>query len=373
MIIGVPREIKNGEHRVSLIPTSVKSLISHGHTVYVQKDAGKCIGFEDQHYEDVGAKILDSLADVYSKSEIIVKVKEPLPEEYQYFKTGQTIITYFHLAVEPELLDVLLKKKITAIAYETIQKSDGTLPLLTPMSEIAGKMSIQIGARLLENTAGGQGILLGGVPGVLPAKVLVIGAGTVGINAAKVASGMGADVTILDILPSKLAVVENMFNGRVKTGISNDYNLRKFCKSAHLIIGAVLIPGLKAPKIISEEIVKTMRGGAVIVDVSIDQGGIVETIEQPTSIDNPYFVKHNVVHYGVPNVPSLVARTATVSLNNYTLPYVEKLADKGFIAAVKSTPELYKGVNTYQGKLTNSDVAKSLGLQFSELSMLIGF
>ncbi len=373
MIIGVPEEIKNGEHRVSLIPSSVKSLVSHGHTVYVQKGAGRYIGFDDYHYEEAGAKILDSMGEVYLKSEIIVKVKEPLPEEYQYFKTGQTIITYFHLAVEPKLLDVLLKKKITAIAYETIQKADGTLPLLTPMSEIAGKMSIQIGARLLENSAGGQGILLGGVPGVLPAKVLIIGAGSVGVNAAKIAAGMGADVTILDISPAKLSVVDNLFQGWVKTAVSNDYNLRKLCKSAHLIVGAVLIPGLKAPKIISEELVKTMRQGAVIIDVSIDQGGIVETIEQAMSIDNPYFVKHGVVHYAVPNIPSLVARTATVSLNNYTLQYVEKFADKGFIAAVKSTPELYKGVNTYQGKLTNADVAKSLGRQFSELSMLIGF
>lgn len=373
MIIGVPCEIKNGEHRVSLIPSSVKSLISKGHIVYVQKNAGKIIGFEDAHYIDAGAKILDSMQDVYSKSEIIVKVKEPQPQEYEFFKTGQTIITYFHLAVEPKLLDVLIKKKITAIAYETIQKPDGTLPLLNPMSEIAGKMSIQIGARLLENSAGGQGILLGGVPGVLPAKVVIIGAGSVGINAAKVAAGMGADVTVLDIAPERLRQVEVLFHGHVKTAISNEYNLKKLCKSAHLIIGAVLIPAAKAPKIITEELVKSMRAGAVIIDVSIDQGGIVETIEQPTSIDEPYFVKHGVVHYAVPNIPSLVARTATVSLNNYTLPYVEKIAAKGFIAAVKSTPELYKGVNTYQGKLTNADVAKSEGRQHSELSMLIGF
>lgn len=373
MIIGVPKEVINGENRVSLIPTSVKTLVANGHKVFIQKDAGKNIGFDDHLYEEAGAIILEKIEEVYAKSEIIVKVKEPQSFEYDLFKTGQTIITYFHLAVQPKLLEVLLKKKITAIAYETIQMPDGKLPLLTPMSEIAGKISIQVGSRLLENTEGGHGILLGGVPGVLAGEVLIIGAGTVGMNAAKIAVGMGADVAVVDISPAKLSLIEAQFNGRVRTAISNEYNLKKLSKTADLVIGGVLIPAAKAPKILTEELVKNMKKGSAIVDVSIDQGGIVETIEKPTSIDEPYFIKHGVFHYAVPNIPSLVARTATISLNNYTLSYVLKFANKGFISAVKSTPELYKGVNTYQGKLTNADIAKASGYPFSELSMLIGF
>lgn len=373
MIIGVPKEIKNGEHRVSLIPSSIKSIVEGGHTVYVQKDAGTAIGFTDSLYEEVGAKIVDSLEEVYVRSEIVVKVKEPQPEEYTMFKTGQTIITYFHLAVEPKLLDVLLKKKITAVAYETIQTLDGVLPVLKPMSEIAGKMSIQIASRLLENSAGGQGLLLGGVPGVVPGEVVIIGAGVVGMNAAKIALGMGANVTVVDICPLKLGHVDDTFNGHVNTAMSNDYNLKKLCKKADVLIGGVHIPSTVAPKLITENMVKSMKKGSVIIDVAIDQGGIIETIEAPTSIDEPYFIKHDVVHYAVPNVPSLVARTATISLNNYILPYVLKFANKGFIAAVKAAPELYKGVNTYQGKLTNQQVAKASGVLYSELSMLIGF
>ncbi len=373
MIIGVPKEVKNGETRVSLIPSSVKTLVENDNVVYVEKDAGEKIGFSDSQYEEAGAKILDTAAEIYSKSEIIVKVKEIQKEEYSLLKNGQTIFTYFHLAVEPDLIDVLLKKKITAIAYETIQMPDGKLPLLVPMSEIAGKMSIQVGARLLENRYGGVGKLLGGVPGVHPAEVLIVGAGVVGINAAKIAVGMGASVVMLDVCPEKLSTVDQIFNGRVCTAISNKYNLEKFIEKADLVIGAVLIPARKAPSIITEEMIKKMKKGSAIVDVSIDQGGIVETIAEATSIDEPVFEKHGVIHYAVPNIPSMVGRTATISLNNYTMPYVLKLASKGFIAAVKSTPELYKGINTYQGKLTNPDVAKSSGYPYSELSMLIGF
>lgn len=373
MIIGVPKEIKNCENRVSLIPSSVKTLVAADNTVYVEKGAGEKIGFSDDLYESVGAKILDTAQDVYSKSEIIVKVKELQKEEYALLKNGQTVITYFHLAVEPELLDVLLKKKITAIAYETIEREDGTLPLLSPMSEIAGRMSVQIGARYLQNDFGGSGKLLGGVPGVYPARVLVIGGGVVGTNAAKIALGMGANVTVLDISPYKLSEIEKEFSGKISTAICNEYNLEKFLKRADLVIGAVLIPSKKAPHIVKEYMVKNMRKGSVIVDVSIDQGGIFETIPEPTTIDNPVFEKFGVIHYAVPNIPSCVARTATISLNNYTMPYILKLASKGFIAAVKSTPELYKGVNTFQGKLTNPDAAKSIGYPYSELSMLIGF
>ena len=373
MNIGIPKEIKNCENRVSLIPSSVKALVECENTVYVEKGAGEKIGFTDDLYEQVGAKIAQTAEELYSKSEIIVKVKELQKEEFSLLKNGQTILSYLHLAVEPEMLDVLLKKKITTIAYETIQTQDGKLPMLTPVSEIAGRVSIQIGARLLENCNGGAGKLLGGVPGVYPCQVLIIGAGVVGTQAARIALGMGANVTILDINPNKLNEADKLFQGRINTAISNKYNLEKFLKTADLVIGAVLELGAKAPHIVTEEMVKSMRKGAVIIDVSIDQGGIVETIKEPTSFDNPTFEKHGVIHFAVPNIPSCVARTATISFNNYILPYVQKLSSKGFIAAVKSTPELYKGVNTYQGKLTNSEVAKSMGYPYSELSMLIGF
>lgn len=373
MIIGVPKEIKSCENRVSLIPSSVKALVDSDNTVYVEKGAGEKIGFTDDLYEQAGAKILETSQELYSKSEIIVKVKELQKEEYALLKNGQTVLSYVHLAVEPELLDTLLKKKITTIAYETIQTPDGCLPMLTPVSEIAGSVSIQIGARLLENTHGGVGKLLGGVPGVYPSEVLIIGAGVVGLHAAKVALGMGAIVTMLDVSPKKLTHAARLFQGRVNTAMSNKYNLEKFTKTADIVIGAVLILGAKAPHIVTEDMVKNMKKGSVIIDVSIDQGGIVETIKEATSLDNPTFEKHGVIHYAVPNIPSCVARTATISFNNYVLPYVQKLSSKGFIAAVKSTPELYKGVNTFQGKLTNADIAKSAGYPYSELSMLIGF
>ena len=373
MIIGVPKEIKNCENRVSLIPSSIKTLIENNNTVLVEKNAGEKIGFTDEMYETAGARIVDSAQELYSKSEIIVKVKELQKEEFSYLKNGQTVLSYAHLAIEPELLDVLLKKKVTTIDYETIQTADGKLPMLMPVSEIAGRVSIQIGARLLENTYGGVGKLLGGVPGVYPSEVLIIGAGVVGVHAAKVALGMGAIVTMLDINPEKLREAAKMFQGRVNTAMSNKYNIEKYIKTADLVIGSVLLVGEKTPKLITENMVKSMRKGAVIIDVSIDQGGIVETIEHPTSFENPTFEKYGVVHCAIPNIPSCVARTATVSFNNYVLPYILRLSTKGFIAAVKSMPELYKGVSTFQGKLTDPDIAKSFGRSYSELSMLIGF
>ena len=373
MIIGVPKEIKNCENRVSLIPSSVKTLTESKNVVYIEKGAGEKIGFSDEMYEQAGAKILGTAEEIYAKSEIIVKVKELQKEEYALLKNGQTVLSYAHLAIEPQLLDVLLKKKVTTIDYETIQMTDGSLPLLMPVSEIAGRVSIQIGARLLENTYGGAGKLLGGVPGVYPSEVLIIGAGVVGIHAAKVALGMGAIVTMLDISPEKLRNAAKLFQGRVNTAMSNKYNLEKFIKTADLVIGSVLVPGTVAPHIITEDMVKTMRKGAVIIDVSIDQGGIVETIKEPTSFEKPSFEKYGVIHCAIPNIPSCVARTATVSFNNYVLPYIQRLCEKGFIAAVKSMPELYKGVSTFQGKLTDPVIAKSLGYPHSELSMLIGF
>ncbi len=373
MIIGVPKEVKRCENRVSLIPSSVKTLCDGGNVVYVEKGAGEKIGFSDEMYTQCGAKIVETPQEVYDKSEIIVKVKELQKEEYDMLKNGQTVITYFHLAVEPELVDVLLKKKITAIAYETIEKEDGSLPVLYPMSEIAGKMSVHIGGRYLGCDFGGVGKLLGGVPGVYPANVFIIGAGVVGTSAARVASGLGANVVVTDICPNKLKELDKEFNGKISTVICNDYNIEKFIKTADIVIGAVLTPSRKPPVIVKDYMVQTMKKGSVIVDVSIDEGGIFETIKEPASLDNPVFEKYGVLHYAVPNIPSSVARTATVSLNNYTMPYIQKLVNKGFIAAVKSTPELYKGVNTFQGKLTNEDVAKTLGKPFSELSMLIGF
>ena len=373
MIIGVPKEVKSCENRVSLIPSSVKTLVDNDNVVYVQKGAGEQIGFCDEMYIESGAKIVDTPQEIYDKSEIIVKVKELQKQEYDMLKNGQTVITHFHLAVEPELVDVLLKKKITAIAYETIEKEDGSLPLLAPMSEIAGRMSVHIGGRYLGNDFGGVGKLLGGVPGVYPATVFIIGAGVVGSNAARVALGLGANVVVADICPNKLKELDREFNGKISTVICNDYNIEKFIKTADIVIGAVLTPSKKAPLLVKDYMVQTMKKGSVIVDVSIDEGGIFETIERPMSLDSPVFEKYGVIHYAVPNIPSCVARTATISLNNYTMPYIMKLVNKGFIAAVKSTPELYKGVNTFQGKLTNPDVAKTLEKPFSELSMLIGF
>ena len=373
MIIGVPSEVRNGETRVSLIPSSVKTLVENDNIVYIEKGAGAKVGFDDALYEEVGAKLVDSAAEVFSKSEIIVKVQKIENDEFELLKNGQTVFSYLHMAVDKPMLDVFLKKKITSIAYETIQMADGTLPLLKPMSEIAGRMSIQIGARLLENRYGGFGKLIGGVPGVHPAQVLIIGAGVVGLNAAKIATGMCANVVMLDICPKKLSEAERIFNGNISTAMCNKYNLEKYLKTSDLVIGAVLIPATKAPHIVSEDMVKTMKKGSAIIDVSIDQGGIFETIQEPTSIEHPLFEKHGVVHYAVPNIPSMVGRTAAISLNNYTMPYLLKLASKGFISTVKSTPELHKGINTFQGKLTNPDIAKSVGYPYSELSMLIGF
>lgn len=373
MIIGVPKEIKNCENRVSLIPSSVKTLVNNDNTVYIEKGAGAKIGFYDELYEQAGAKLLDTAAEIYEKSDIIVKVKELQKEEYALLKNGQTVISYFHLSIEPELTEVLLKKKITTIAYETIQKEDGTLPLLKPMSEIAGLISIQLASRFMQNCNGGIGKLLGGVPGVHPAEIVVIGAGVVGQNAIRTALGIGASVTVLDICPMKLTQVTNIFGNSVKTVLSNEYNLTKYTKKADVVIGAVRKLSDIKENIITENMVKSMKKGAVIIDVSIDEGGMVETIEEATDFNNPAFEKHGIIHCAIPNLPSCVGRSAAISLNNYVLPYILKLSQKGFIAAVKSTPELYKGINTFQGKLTNIDVANALDLEYSELSMLIGF
>lgn len=373
MLIGIPKEIKNWENRVSLTPSGAKTLITNGHKVFVQSTAGLGSGFTDEEYSAVGATILPTIEEVYNKSEMIIKVKEPQESEYELLKEGQLLFTYLHLAVEPKLTQALLKRKVSGVAYETIQTAKGELPLLTPMSEIAGRMAVQIGASFLEKPHGGRGVLLGGVPGVMPADVVIIGGGVVGLNAAKIAFGMGANVTVLDLSLNRLRYFDDIFHGKIKTLMSNSSNLELCSSYADLLVGAVLIPGAKAPHLITEDMVKKMKHGSVIVDVAIDQGGIVETIDRVTTHENPVFEKHGVMHYSVANIPGAVARTSTIALTNATLPYAVKLANLGFVKAVKSSEELAKGVNTCQGQLVSQPVAESLGMEHTELSMLIGF
>lgn len=373
MIIGIPKEIKNWENRVSLTPSGAKTLIDKGHKVFVQADAGVGSGFADDEYLSAGAVILSTGEEIYAKSEMIIKVKEPQESEYHFLKEGQLLFTYLHLAVEPKLTKALIKHKVNGVAYETIQTASGELPLLSPMSEIAGRMSVQIGAAILEKPHGGRGVLLGGVPGVMPADVVIIGGGMVGLNAAKIAYGMGANVTVLDLNLNKLRYIDDIFHGKIKTLISSESNIELCTSYADLLIGAVLIPGAKAPHLVSEKMVKNMKKGSAIVDVAIDQGGIVETIDRVTTHENPVYEKHGVIHYSVANIPGAVARTSTIALTNATLPYALKLADLGFIKAVKSCEELAKGVNTCHGHLVNKPVADSLDIAHTELSMIIGF
>ena len=373
MKIGVPKELKIKEDRVGITPDGVKQLVKYGHAVFIEKNAGIGSGFSNEEYKNSGAVIYDNASDIYNNSEIIVKVKEPQPSEYKLLKKNQILFTYLHLAVVKTLTHELLERKVTSIAYETIQKSDGTLPLLIPMSEVAGKMAVQIAANLLENRNGGAGILLGGIAGVPAGKVLIVGAGTVGINAVKIAVGLGADVSIVDVNTDKLRKVDNMFGSKVKTYVSNETILKKLIKDADALIGAVLIPGHKAPSLITEEMVKSMKKGSVIVDVSIDQGGIVETIDRITFIDNPSFEKYGVIHYSVANIPGSVARTSTIALTNETIKYILNIANYGLEDAIKKDSSLAYGVNTYRGKLTNKGVSEAQNLEYTELPSLIGF
>lgn len=373
MIIGIPKEIKIKEDRVAITPEGVNSLIKYNHKVIVEKKAGEGSGFYDEDYKQAGAVIAESSEDVYNQAELLVKVKEPQPSEYKYLKKNHILFTYLHLAIEKTLTRELLNKKLTAIAYETIQMPDGRLPLLIPMSEVAGKMSVQIAANLLENRNKGAGILLGGIAGVPAGKVLIVGGGHVGVNAAKIAVGMGANVSITDISTDRLRYIDNLFGSKIKTYLSNEETLKKLTKETDVLIGAVLIPGYKAPCIITEEMVKNMKKGSVIVDVSIDQGGIVETIDRITTIDNPAFEKYGVIHYSVTNIPGSVARTSTIALTNETLRYLIEIANNGLIDAIKMDSSLAKGINTFKGKLTNKGVAKSLNMDFTELPSLIGF
>lgn len=363
MYIGVPKEIKNNENRVALTPAGVSSFVTAGHHVFIEKDAGIGSGFNNETYEKAGAEILETAEKVWTQADMIMKVKEPLPSEYQYFRQGLVLFTYLHLAAEPELAQALKDKGVIAIAYETVSVNR-TLPLLTPMSEVAGRMATQIGASFLQKNNGGQGILLAGVPGVNRGKVTIIGGGIVGTNAAKMAIGLGADVTIIDLSADRLRQLDDIFGNQIKTLMSNPYNIAEAVAEADLLIGAVLIPGAKAPKLVTEEMVKTMKPGAVIVDVAIDQGGIVETIDHVTTHDNPTFEKHGVIHYSVANMPGAVPRTSTIALTNVTVPYGLQIASNGVFKAIVGNPALKLGVNVANGEITYEAVAKDLGYKY---------
>ncbi len=367
MKIGVPKEIKNNEHRVGMTPVSVAAYVQAGHEVLVETGAGQGIGVADRDYAEAGAKIVGAASEAWN-ADMVVKVKEPLPEEFGYFREGQIIFTYFHLAPMPELTKALIDSKVTAVAYETIQLENGSLPLLTPMSEVAGRMSIQIGAHFLEKSHGGKGVLLGGVPGVEPAKVTIIGGGIVGINAAKMAVGLGADVSILDINPDRLRQLDDLFQGRVRTLMSNPHNIAEAAKKADLVIGAVLIPGARAPRLVTESMVRQMSPGSVIVDVAIDQGGSIETVDRITSHEDPVYEKFGVLHYAVPNIPGAVARTSTLALTNASLPYGLDIANKGYRKAALENKALAKGINVTGGKVTYKAVADAHGYAYTDIS-----
>ncbi|MGL1890550.1 MAG: alanine dehydrogenase [Spirochaetaceae bacterium] len=365
MIIGVPKEIKNNENRVAITPAGVSGLVKSNHQVYIEKDAGIGSGFLDLEYIKAGASIKETAKEVFDISDMIMKVKEPLPAEYDLFKEGQILFTYLHLAPAPELTKALLDKKVIGIAYETIALADGSLPLLVPMSEVAGRMATQIGAQFLERHEGGKGILLGGVPGVEAGEVVIIGGGVVGTNAAKMAMGLGAQVTILDNNPRRLAYLDDIYGGRINTLMSNEFNIAKAVKKADLVIGAVLVAGAKAPQLVSEDMIKTMTKGSVIVDVAIDQGGSIETIDRITTHDAPVYVTHGVLHYAVANMPGAVSRTSTFALTNVTLRYALEIANKGYQKALLENEALLKGLNVFKGKVTCKPVANDLNLQYS--------
>ncbi|MFW6287296.1 MAG: alanine dehydrogenase [bacterium] len=370
MRIGIPKEIKNNENRVAITPAGVKTLIDNGHNILIEDNAGIGSGISNHDYISAGAEIINDVKELYNLSEMIMKVKEPLKEEYEYFHEGQILFTYLHLAAERELTEALMQKKVISIAYETIQLADGSLPLLIPMSEVAGRLAIQAGARFLEKPQGGEGVLLGGVPGVKPARVVIIGGGTVGINAAKMAVGTGADVTILDINAKQMRYIDDIFQGRVKTYMSNPFHILDEIKDADLVIGAVLIPGAKAPHLVTEEMVKVMKKGSVIVDVAIDQGGCIETT-YPTTHQNPVFEKHGVIHYSVANMPGSVPRTSTYALTNATLPYAIQLANKGFKLAIKESEPLSKGLNVFDGKIVYKAVADAFDMEYYPIEKVL--
>lgn len=368
--IGIPREIKNNENRVAMTPAGVVTLTNAGHEVFVEAAAGLGSSFTDEQYTEAGATIVSTAKEAWSK-EMVMKVKEPLPEEFDYFYEGLILFTYLHLAPEPDLTKALVDNKVVAIAYETVQASNGSLPLLTPMSEVAGRMASQIGAQFLEKSHGGKGILLGGIPGVRRGRVTVIGGGVVGTNAAKIAMGLGADVTIIDLSPERLRQLDDIFGSDINTLMSNPLNIQEALQESDLVIGAVLIPGAKAPKLVSEDVVKSMKEGSVIVDVAIDQGGIFETTDRITTHDNPTYEKHGVLHYAVANMPGAVPRTSTIGLTNVTVPYALQLANKGYVKACQDNEALLKGMNTLEGYVTYQAVAEGQGLEYADARSLI--
>ncbi|MFD2512531.1 alanine dehydrogenase [Pontibacter locisalis] len=363
MIIGVPKEIKNNENRVGVTPAGVIELVRNGHTVYVQSTAGEGSGFMDDDYIAAGASILPSIEEVYGIAEMIIKVKEPIESEYNLIREDQLLFTYFHFASYEPLTHAMIKQKAVCLAYETVEKADRSLPLLIPMSEVAGRMSIQEGAKYLEKPMQGRGILLGGVPGVRPAKVLIIGGGVVGTNAAKMAAGMGADVTIMDNNLQRLRYLDDIMPANVNTFMSNEYNIRELLPTHDLIIGAVLIPGAKAPNLITRDMLKEMRPGTVVVDVAVDQGGCIETCK-PTTHQDPTYIIDNVVHYCVANMPGAVPYTSTLALTNATLPYAIQLANKGWKKACADSNELKLGLNVVQGKVVYKGVAEAFDLEY---------
>lgn len=362
MIVGIPKEIKNNENRVSMTPAGVRELVKRGHTVYVQHTAGENSGFPDADYERAGAQILPTIEDVYAIAEMIVKVKEPIEPEYKLVKPGQLLFTYFHFASDRKLTEAMLQSGATCLAYETVEDKHGTLPLLIPMSEVAGRMSVQEGARFLEKPQGGKGILLGGVPGVKPAKVLVLGGGVVGTQAALMAAGLGADVTILDISLPRLRQLSEFMPKNVKTMYSSTYNIEQELPATDLVIGAVLIPGAKAPHLVTRDMLGLMKRGSVMVDVAIDQGGCFET-SHPTTHAEPVFEVDGIVHYCVANIPGAVPFTSTLALTNATLPYALRLADKGWKEACADDPGLKLGLNVVDGRVTFPGVAEAFGME----------
>jgi alanine dehydrogenase len=371
VIVGLPKEIKDNEYRVGLTPAGVRALTDAGHTVNVERGAGAGSGFEDGLYERAGARIIEAADDVWGEAEMVVKVKEPIAPEYPRMKEGLLLFTYLHLAPDPKQTAALLENKVTGVAYETITDRKGTLPLLTPMSEVAGRMAVQVGAQYLEKMNGGRGVLLGGVPGVPAARVVIIGGGVVGTNAAKIAVGMGAHVTIIDRDLDRLRELDDIFLSKISTLASSAYAIHGAISEADLIIGAVLVAGAAAPKLVTREMLRDVPNGAVIVDVAVDQGGCIETT-RPTTHSNPTYYEEGVLHYCVANMPGAVPRTSTFALTNATLPYVLKLANRGFLDAVNSDPGLREGVNTYAGRLTYEAVAVDQGLDYAPLDEMLG-
>lgn len=371
MLIGVPKEIKNHEYRVGLVPSSVRELVAHGHQVIVEHNAGLAIGFDDEAYEQVGARIAETAAEIFQTADMIVKVKEPQPVECKMLRENQVLFTYLHLAPDPEQARLLQDSGCIAIAYETVTNKSGGLPLLAPMSEVAGRMSIQAGATSLEITHGGSGILLGGVPGVAPAKVVILGGGVVGTNAVRMAMGMGARVVVIDKSLERLNQLDLQFGSKIMTIYSTTDSIERHVTTADLIIGAVLVPGGSAPKLITREMLSKMRPGSVMVDVSIDQGGCFET-SQATTHQNPTYVIDGVVHYCVSNMPGAVPRTSTFALNNATLPFVLELANQGYAKALRNDSHLLNGLNVYKGRLTYKAVANALSQEYTPAEILIG-